>query len=105
MSDKPEIAEVQQMPLADLLRDYRDGDEHGWDTEFAYLRRNHADRLRRLNHSVAVEGIREPILLGNDGRVWDGHHRLCSAHDLGLATVPVTYPPEGVALMRKREVR
>lgn len=85
------------MPLADVLRDYRDGDEIGWAEEFNYLRASpeHRDRLGRLPLSVVEHGIREPILLGYDGRVWDGHHRLCVADALGIAEVPVetTYPP------------
>jgi len=77
------------MPLADVLRLYQDGDEHGWDTEFEYLRTEHRDAIRRLTASVQRHGIRQPILLGTDGRVWDGHHRLCVADALGLARVPV----------------
>lgn len=83
--------DVRTMPLADLLRDYRDGDELGWEEEFAYLRTSpeHRSRLGRLFLSVIEEGIREPILLGYDGRVWDGHHRLCVASEIGLQEVPV----------------
>jgi len=78
------------MALQQLLRDYQDGDEHGWDTEFDWLRANHAEALADLRASVVKDGIREPVLLGSDGRVWDGHHRLCVALDLGLHEVPVT---------------
>lgn len=43
---------------------------------------------------VAKEGIGfldyiAPILLGSDGRVWDGHHRICIALALGLEYVMV----------------
>lgn len=79
------------MPLADLLRDWQDGDEHGWDVEFTYLQREHGDAMRNLITSVATEGIKEPILLGSDGRVWDGHHRLCAASVLDLSSVPVRH--------------
>lgn len=79
------------MPLAHILRDYRDGDEIGWDAEFNYLRTSpeHRSRLGHLLLSVAEHGIREPILLGSDGRIRDGHHRLCVADALGIADVPV----------------
>lgn len=30
-----------------------------------------------------------PVLLGNDGRVWDGHHRICLAIQLGIPTLEV----------------
>ena len=82
------------MPLAEVLRDYRDGDEHGWEVEFTYLHREHKDKMRDLIASVQREGIKKPILLGSDGRVWDGHHRLCAASTLGLASIPVTTTEE-----------
>lgn len=78
------------MLLTDLLRDYCDGDEHGWDAEFDYLRRDHAARIGDLARDIAANGIREPITLGSDGRVWDGHHRLCVAAELGITDVPTT---------------
>lgn len=71
-----------------LLR-YRDGDERGWEAEFDWLRSHHADRLAQLRAAVEAEGrIVEPVQVGPDGRVWDGHHRVMVAHDLGLP-VPV----------------
>lgn len=33
------------------------------------------------------------ICLGNDGRVWDGHHRICAALALGIETVMVEVVP------------
>jgi ParB-like chromosome segregation protein Spo0J len=41
--------------------------------------------------SIEKTGIREPILLGNDGRVWDGHHRITAAHQLGIEEVPIKH--------------
>lgn len=81
------------LPLDVLLRDYRDGDEHGWQTEFDWLDTHHADRMDMLTTSIQETGIREPILLGSDGRVWDGHHRIAVAHRLGIAVVPVLRLP------------
>jgi len=75
--------------LADLLAFFRDGDEHGWDQEFAYLA-TRWDEMGPLVASIRSEGIREPILLGTDGRVWDGHHRIYAAHLLGIEVIPVT---------------
>lgn len=49
------------------------------------------DRTRDLIDSIKVDGIREPILLGTDGRVWDGHHRITVAMHLGLDSVPVEF--------------
>jgi hypothetical protein len=77
------------MQVLDILRHYRDGDEYGWDTEFDMLRSEHGERLYEIARTAHRDGIREPILLGNDGRVWDGHHRLCVAVDFGIVRVPV----------------
>lgn len=80
---------AEQMQLADLLVTFQDGDEHGWQTEFELLMLTHPERLAELAMDVLLWGIREPILLGSDGRVWDGHHRLCAANLLGFDVVPV----------------
>lgn len=77
------------MTLQELLAQYTDGDEHGWESEFAWLRRKHRVKLDKLKSSIEANGIERPILLGWDNRVWDGHHRLCVADELGLTTVPV----------------
>lgn len=81
----------EHMKLDHLLAEFKDGDEHGWEAEFDILRREHGRCIRELTSSVLQRGIHTPILLGNDGRVWDGHHRLYVAHALGFNTVPVEY--------------
>lgn len=40
-------------------------------------------------------GITMPVLIGNDGRLWDGHHRLRIAVRLGIPFVPVEVVPPG----------
>jgi hypothetical protein len=79
------------MPLDAVLLGYRDGDERGWREEFCWLEAHHRSRLDVLYESVRTGGMQQPILLGDDGRVWDGHHRLWVADRLGLGTVPVTF--------------
>jgi hypothetical protein len=45
---------------------------------------------RRLEAHIAQQGrIDQPICLGSDGRVWDGHHRITAARRLGIETIPV----------------
>lgn len=76
---------VHRMDALVFLGRYRDGDERGWAAEFDWLRTHHADRLAQLHAAVsAAGGIVDPVEVGPDGRVWDGHHRLAIAHDLGL---------------------
>lgn len=51
--------------------------------------RTAAVRLRVVEEGIGfVDGV-TPIQLGNDGRVWDGHHRLCVARELGIEHVLV----------------
>lgn len=82
----------QTMLVETLLSEYRDGDEHGWPTEFAWLIEHHTKKVLNLLGEVREEGIRDPILLGPDKRVWDGHHRLLVARILGIRRVPVSHP-------------
>lgn len=77
-----------------LLKVVRDGDEQGWPAAFDRLWAEHTARMDMLTTSIQETGIRMPILIGSDGRVWDGHHRLASAHRLGFALVPVTFSGE-----------
>lgn len=42
-----------------------------------------------LEAHAAEHGISQPVCLGPDGRVWDGHHRIVAARRLGLDSLPV----------------
>ena len=84
-------AETRNVPLSAVLALYRDGDERGWEAEFAFLRSERRPHLDVLMMSIQETGIRRPILLGPDGRVWDGHHRLAAADELGIESVPVQF--------------
>lgn len=79
------------VPLEALLKVVRDGDEHGWQTEFDQLWSEQEPYMDMLATSIQETGIHMPILIGTDGRVWDGHHRLAAAHKLGLETVPIEW--------------
>ena len=79
------------MRVEELLATVKDGDEHGWETEFRILRETHGHRNRELASSILRTGIREPLLIGDDGRLWDGHHRLYAAYWMGYTHVPVKY--------------
>ncbi len=83
------------MMLSEILATYRDGEEHGWEVEFEWLIVNHTRRMIDLIEDIWIWGIQSPVLLGHDGRVWDGHHRLLAAVILGGAylRVPVEFAP------------
>lgn len=65
-----------RMRLADILAGYVSGDEDPLREEFDFLRREHPERIAFLTVEIAENGQKEPVILGSDGRVLDGHHRL-----------------------------
>lgn len=80
-------------PLAQILTFWKPGShDWTWADEYADLINDPVtDRIReRVNH----EGIDfidhvAPVLLGNDGRVWDGHHRICIAIQYAIPSLMV----------------
>lgn len=58
------------------------------------------DRVRREGVGF-LDDAGGPILLGNDGRVWDGHHRLCAALTLGIQFIQADVVPGGPSAERK----
>ena len=96
--------------LADLLARYSPG-SHGdgwtWDDEIADLLSapcmcpsEPPDKIVEcdtpghyqlmLEDQLRSDGrVYEPIMLGSDGRIWDGHHRIVAAVRLGFDRLPV----------------
>jgi hypothetical protein len=81
----------EQMELNTFLAVVRDGEEHGWPTEFEWLRQRDGESIRQIIGSVLRLGIQRPVLIGSDGRLWDGHHRVYAAWALGFTHIPVEY--------------
>jgi hypothetical protein len=84
------MTEARKVRFDHLIGVYAVGSgDWSWRDEYEKL----IDRpvTQQLIESIRSEGIREPVLLGNDGRVWDGHHRIVVAMHLGLDTVPVEF--------------
>lgn len=52
--------------------------------------------LAALIGDIAANGITTLILLGDDGRVWDGHHHLRVARLLDSEELPVEYGHGGM---------
>lgn len=93
---KPETAEIQVWPLKRVLAEVRCGSKDWtWEEEWADLDRRHADTgyLTKLEEAIRENGITMPVLVGSDGRLWDGHHRLRLAVRLGIGYVPVEIVP------------
>ena len=81
---------VLEMNPYEVIRTYRDGDLITWKVELGFLWQEHTEKMLELLASVMVEGFKEPITIGNDGRIWDGHHRIGVALALGI-DVPVIF--------------
>lgn len=84
----------ETMNLRHILTKYRDHDGLGWPAMFAYLRTFDHRRIAELTASIAKDGIKEPISLGN-GQVLDGMHRLAVLESLDWRDVPVIYTEDG----------
>lgn len=83
-------AAAEMMRLDHLLAVFRVGSgDWSWQEEYDDLYTQPWQTM--LTEQIATEGIREPVLLGSDGRIWDGHHRICAAMRLGLDVVPVEW--------------
>ncbi|MGW5711629.1 hypothetical protein [Streptomyces olivaceus] len=83
---------IEVWPLVRVLAEVRCGSrDWTWDEEWADLDRRHAETgyLAKLEQQIRENGITMPVLVGSDGRLWDGHHRLRIAARLGIGYVPV----------------
>jgi len=78
-----------ELLLEHLMAAYKPGDEWSWESEFDFLEEVHGQYMDELALSIQEHGVLTPIHLGYDGRVWDGHHRLYAAYQLGIPEVPV----------------
>lgn len=79
-----------EISVQNLIEHYHDGDEIGWAAELEFLWTEHRQQLLELMDSVLAEGFREPVLIGNDRRIWDGHHRIAVALALNIK-IPVEH--------------
>lgn len=50
---------------------------------------------RQLEEHIVERGVPGYVLLGDDGRVWDGHHRVVAARRLGIDAIHVMYAGGG----------
>lgn len=57
--------------------------------------RGTSSSLADLISDIAANGVTTPLMLGDDGRVWDGHHRLFVARLLGIEVLTVEYGHSG----------
>jgi hypothetical protein len=83
-------------PLSRILTEIRCGSgDWSWEEEWFQIDSDddHAEEYADLQKKIRRYGILRPVLIGNDGRLWDGHHRLRIAVRLGIAYIPVELTP------------
>lgn len=99
MSADVAAPDLVRKPISHILTFWRpgsQGDDWTWADEYEAL---HDDSVTEaIRERVFDEGIDfidhlAPVLLGNDGRVWDGHHRICIAIECGLPALMVEVVP------------
>lgn len=78
--DAPDLA---QMPVSQIVAFWRPG-SHDWPWADEYADLIDTDVTAAVEQRVLTEGFGfaddfAPVLLGSDGRVWDGHHRIILA--------------------------
>ncbi len=87
---------MSTMAVGDLIQRWAPGSydaDWTWEQEKDDLIDHDMDRLSEMVVDILLgEGIRRPVVLGADGRVWDGHHRIVAAMIAGLSSmVPVMH--------------
>lgn len=83
---------ITSWPLSRILTEVAVGSgDWTWKEEFADLEQRHAETgyLTKLEEQIRECGITMPVLIGSDGRLWDGHHRIYVALRLDFTEVPV----------------
>lgn len=79
-----------------ILDNFTPGEEtNTWAEEFRWIIDFDNNHTGALLIDIEKHGIKVPVLLGTDGRVWNGHHRLLVARVLGMDEVPVTHAEDG----------
>lgn len=77
-----------------VIESFSDGNGRGWHEELQYIWYDDRERTLSLLDEVGRTGmILEPVVIGPDRRVWDGHSRIAVALALGIA-VPVVFAEE-----------
>lgn len=100
MANGPNGGTLHSWTYRRVLRDYLPGQSDTWEEEWEDIRSSSTPEVwDKLMADLDEHGIREPILLGNDGRIRDGSHRLWWAmtHDHDIVPVEVIAPPDSAA--------
>ena len=89
-SDAPDLIRKTLAQILTFWRPGSRGDDWTWADEYADLIHDPvtaAIRVRVENEGINFVDHLAPVLLGSDGRVWDGHHRIVIAIQLGVPSL------------------
>lgn len=77
---------MPEIDLGSFLNTYppgSHGDDWTWDDEHADLWTRDSAHMLAMAHHLHKGGTLPPVTVGDDGRVWDGHHRVVAHMHLG----------------------
>lgn len=84
---------LTKKPVSQIITFWRPGScDWSWAEEYADVMsqaRTQPVRERVKNEGFGFVDHLAPVLLGSDGRVWDGHHRICLAIEQGVPELMV----------------
>ena len=90
----PDLSEVEIWTMPRVLAEVEPGDQDwSWRSQFKWLEEANWLKLRELLVNITEKGLDKPLLVGPDGRLWDGHHRLWVLYQLNYRYVPVELAP------------
>ncbi|URM86511.1 ParB-like nuclease domain protein [Mycobacterium phage Hilltopfarm] len=81
--DRP-VADPVEMTAEVVMATYSNGNGNRWTDELDWLWRIDREQMLSLLDDVMDNGIRNPIVAGSDGRLWDGHRRVAVAAALQI---------------------
>jgi hypothetical protein len=76
---------ADSLPLRTFLASVRPGSQDPpwtWHDESRDLWTREPDPMLALVADIKANGQLEPVMVGDDGRLWDGHHRVAALMDL-----------------------
>lgn len=91
----------QYLPLREVMLKWRPGSfDHTWEEEILDLFCRDTIHMAELIIDIRKNGMRDPVLLGNDGRMWDGHHRTAVYYLLGQDLIAIEYGEDESKVLR-----
>lgn len=90
------------MPVKELIKHW--SSPHGWDIDS--IRLLEQKQVVGLTAEIVKRGMPGEIILGSDGKVWDGLHRIAIALELNIHEIAFVYKDHSsdlIKIVRKYE--